>query len=190
MRRLIARLLFWPTFCYNALMGRVLKVQRWWDRIDDHVLLGALPFAADVPRLYAAGVRGVINMCDEYAGPLSAYQQMNIQQLRLPTTDYVAPSLSDIQRGMEFIQQHAARGDSVYVHCKAGRGRGPTLVACWLIVSQDLTPDEAQAVLAARRPQVNRGVGRRAVVREFYNRRFVSRDDGRQDCSQPQDAAP
>ena len=30
--------------------------------------------------------------------------------------------------------EHRERLETVYVHCKAGRTRGPTLVACYLMV--------------------------------------------------------
>ena len=34
---------------------------------------------------------------------------------------------------MEFIEEMNVNENSVYVHCKAGRGRSTTLVACYLI---------------------------------------------------------
>jgi atypical dual specificity phosphatase len=38
--------------------------------------------------LHALGVRGVVNMCDEYAGPQTDYKRLGIQQLRLRTVDH------------------------------------------------------------------------------------------------------
>lgn len=40
---MLARASFYPTLFYNVLMERV-SARRWWDRIDDNVILGALPF--------------------------------------------------------------------------------------------------------------------------------------------------
>ena len=35
-----------------------------------------------VPLLYNQGVRGVVNTCDEYAGPVQTYARYGIEQLR------------------------------------------------------------------------------------------------------------
>jgi atypical dual specificity phosphatase len=163
--------LFYPTLGWNMLLGRTLQVRRWWDEIDRHVLMGAFPFARDVPRLAAAGVRGVVNTCREYAGPLAAYQAAGIRQLHIPTIDFHPPLLNDILQAVEFIDDHVARGEGVYVHCKAGRGRSATVVLCWLIKAKGMTPEEAQSHLLARRPHVHRRLHLRQVVREFCDRR-------------------
>jgi atypical dual specificity phosphatase len=41
-------------------------------------------------------VRGVINFCEEYEGPVEQYKELGIQQLYLPTTDHFEPSLDDL----------------------------------------------------------------------------------------------
>ena len=58
-KRLLARLLFVPTLLWNMLLGRVLKIRNWWDAVDEHVILGALPFSGDARRLHALGVGAV-----------------------------------------------------------------------------------------------------------------------------------
>ncbi|CAL5374685.1 unnamed protein product [Camellia sinensis] len=63
------------------------------------VLLGAIPFPADVERLKDLGVCGVITLTEPYETlfPTSLYQAYGINHLVLPTRDYLfAPSLSDI----------------------------------------------------------------------------------------------
>ncbi len=42
MKRWMARSLFWPTLMQNYVLGRVLRVRNWWDRVDEHVIIGAL----------------------------------------------------------------------------------------------------------------------------------------------------
>jgi len=170
MRWFIARLLFYPTLAWNLMLHRLNRRRRWWDRIDRHVILGALPFASDVAGLAAEGVRAVVNTCEEYAGPLAAYGQAGIEQFHIPTVDFMPPRLEDVERAVAFIAAYATRGESVYVHCKAGRGRSATVVLCWLIQSQALTPQEAQRVLCEKRPHVMPYLYEREVVKEFAMR--------------------
>ncbi len=41
-------------------------------------------------------VRGVINLCEEYKGPLRKYKDIGIEELYLPTTDHFEPSVEDL----------------------------------------------------------------------------------------------
>ena len=170
MPRFLARLLFVPTLLWNLLLGRVLRVRNWWDRVDEHVILGALPFAADVPKLAAEGVRAVVNTCEEFAGPVAEYAAAGIEQLRVPTTDFHPPQLADIEQAVAFMQRHIAQGETVYVHCKAGRARSATVVLCWLVAEKGLTVEAAQQWLLDKRPHVKRDLDRRPVVVEFAAR--------------------
>jgi atypical dual specificity phosphatase len=163
----VSRLLFWPTFLWNALLGRVLGLRRWWDRVDHHLLLGALPLRPDVAALAAEGVAAVVNTCEEYAGPVEEYRRYGIEQLRVPTTDFHPPTLDSIRLAVAFIQQHVVAGQTVYVHCKAGRARSATVVLCWLVAYRGMTVEQAQRHLLACRPHVMATLGQRAVVKEW-----------------------
>lgn len=166
-RRLFAVVSFYPTLLWNCLLGRWLHVRNWWDPIDPLVFVGGYPFAVDAARLHALGVRAVVNTCAEYAGPEQEYARLGIEQLRIPTTDFTHPQLADVQRAVEFVQEHVRQGEGVYIHCKAGRARSATVALCWLIRYRNLTPGQAQAHLLASRPHVNPHVDRRPVVAEF-----------------------
>ncbi|MBX3420295.1 MAG: dual specificity protein phosphatase family protein [Pirellulaceae bacterium] len=165
--RLLARAVYYPTLWHNIVLGRWLKLRHWWDRVDPHCILGAVPLRGDPQCLSELGVTGVVNMCDEYAGPESEYQRLGIQQLWLPTIDFHHPSAEQVQRGAEFIQQHKQRGGQVYVHCKAGRARSATIVLWWLVKYGGLTPQQAQQQLQQARPHVNPRVFKRPVIQQL-----------------------
>lgn len=167
-RRLAARGLFWPTLAWNTLLGRVLHVRNWWDEIDEVVIMGALPWSRDVPVLHQLGVGAVVNTCEEYAGPQAAYQRYGITQLRIPTVDFTPPTLPAVERAVAFMQEQAALGRRVYVHCKAGRARSGTVVMCWLMAARGMTPEAAQQLILERRPHANPRLAQRAVVRAFW----------------------
>ncbi|KAL6005095.1 Phosphatidylglycerophosphatase and protein-tyrosine phosphatase 1 [Asimina triloba] len=60
------RILFYPTLLYNVLRNKIESEFRWWDLIDEFLLLGAVPFPTDVPRLKQLGVEGVITLNEPY----------------------------------------------------------------------------------------------------------------------------
>lgn len=163
----LARLLYWPTFTWNYFLGRILQVRHWWDEVDDGVWLGAVPLSGDAKRFKKMGITGVVNMCDEYAGPLRDYESENIEQLHLPTVDFHPPTLEMIERGVEFMNQHVEKGGGVYVHCKAGRARSATVVLCYLVARKNMTPEAAQQYLLQKRPHINPLIYERKVVKEF-----------------------
>ena len=139
--------IYYPTLAYNVLLGRVLKTRPWWTRIDDDIILGALPFASVAEKLFDEGIRGVINTCMEYPGPTAEYDRLGIEQLWIPTIDFTHPSIESVRRGVEFIGRIVAEGGGVYIHCKAGRARSATIATCWFMQSRGMTAAEAQRLL-------------------------------------------
>ncbi|GKB89906.1 putative dual specificity protein phosphatase DSP8 [Tanacetum coccineum] len=152
-----ARILFYPTLFYNVCRNKMQSEFRWWDHIDEFLLLGAVPFPKDVPRLKELGVGGVITLNESYETlvPTSLYSLMELDNLVFRQCDYLfAPSFYDIDRAVEFIHRNATSGKTTYVHCKAGRGRSTTIVLCYLVEYKHMTPDSALEYVRSRRPRV------------------------------------
>ena len=162
-----SRAIYYPTLLWNVSLGRWLKMRNWWDSIDEHVILGAVPFPRDIPELADMGVRGVVNTCEEYSGPINEYQQFGIEQFHMPTIDFTHPADEDIAAAISFIEKHAANEQKVYVHCKAGRGRSATVAICWLMKSQQISAAKAQQKLTDARRHVNQHLTDRPVVQRF-----------------------
>ena len=80
-------------------------------------------------------VGGVVNLMDEWKGPVAAYQKYGIQQLYLPTVDHVEPSVSDMQRAVNFIRRIRSQqeNNAVFIHCKGGHGRSAVSFAFFAI---------------------------------------------------------
>jgi atypical dual specificity phosphatase len=171
---LMSRLLFRPTLYWTLIKTRGLKLEEHWTEIDGTLILGALPMRRELAVFPELHVGGVINMCAEWNGHLSHYHDAGIKQLHLPTPDFTSPDIQAVREGVEFIDQFAKQGQRVYCHCKAGRGRSATIALAWLIHSRGLTPKFAEQQLIARRPQVNRCLSSREVVREFAESRVTS----------------
>lgn len=166
-----ARLLFYPTLFYNVVRNKLQTEFRWWDRVDEFVLLGAVPFPSDVLRLKELGVGGVVTLNEPYETlvPTSLYCAHDIDHLVIPTRDYLfAPSMTDICQAVDFIHKNASCGRTTYVHCKAGRGRSTTIVMCYLVQHQKMTPVDAYSYLRSIRPRVLLASAQWQAVQDFY----------------------
>lgn len=97
------------------------------------------------------------------------FKKRGINHLHIPTVDFLfAPSVEDLKRGTEFIRDHVERGEKVYVHCKAGRGRSTVMVLCYLIRYEDMMPSKALDLIKKKRPQVCLATGQWNAVCGFY----------------------
>mmetsp|Transcript_4206 Transcript_4206/g.6698 ORF Transcript_4206/g.6698 Transcript_4206/m.6698 type:complete len:219 (+) Transcript_4206:69-725(+) len=129
--KVVSKVFFLPTFPITIMM----RIGNYWTRVDDTLFLGCAPMAvmSHPDQMYKLGVRGVVNMCYEYGGPIAAYERLGMKQLHLPTVDHIEPSLEFLERGVAFIQEHHERGEKVYVHCKAAHGRGASIALAWMV---------------------------------------------------------
>lgn len=95
------------------------------------------------------GVDSVISMTED---PLPAGWTSGIEYLHLPTEDLTPPSQEDIRRAVRFARSRISGGGRVMVHCAAGRGRAGTILACYLVSSEQIPADEAIAKVREKRP--------------------------------------
>ncbi|CAM0877505.1 unnamed protein product [Alopecurus aequalis] len=169
-----ARVLFYPTLAYSLARNHLSPSGfHWWDRVDaTNILLGAVPFPSDVPRLHALGVRAVLTLTEPYERlvPATLYAEHDMENLVLPTRDYLyAPSPDDLRRAVEFIHRNAKGGETLtYVHCKAGRARSATVVMCYLVWYKGMTPAEAYKHVRACRHRVSLAAAQWQAVNDFY----------------------
>ncbi|KAI4380725.1 hypothetical protein MLD38_006886 [Melastoma candidum] len=181
-----ARILFYPTLLYNVFRNKIQAEFRWWDEIDQFLLLGAVPFPTDVPRLKQLGVGGVVTLNEPYETlvPTSLYYAHGIDHLVIPTRDYLfAPSFADISRAVDFIHENSSLGRTTYVHCKAGRGRSTTVVLCYMVKYKHMTPIGALEFVRSRRPRVLLAPSQWQAVQEYSKQHLASTS-----CPPPGDA--
>ncbi|PSS24110.1 Dual specificity protein phosphatase DSP8 [Actinidia chinensis var. chinensis] len=181
-----ARALFYPTLVYNVVRNKIQSEFHWWDRVDEFILLGAVPFPADVPRLKELGVSRVVTLNEPYETlvPTCLYNTHNIDHLVIPTRDYLfAPSYGDICQAIDFIHENASCGKTTYVHCKAGRGRSTTIVLCYLVEHKQMTPDAAYEYVRSIRPRVQLASSQWQAVQDYYSHKV--KRPGSYMCTEP-----
>lgn len=172
----LARILFYPTLAYNVVMEKITSRQ-WYNRVDQTVILGALPFKSMTDELVRKeNVRGVITMNEEYETKFfcnspEEWRAAGVEQLRLSTVDLTGvPTMDHIQRGVDFALQHQNEGTSVYIHCKAGRSRSATVAAAYLIKLHCWSPEEACQMLASVRPHILVRTRQKELLQQYFQR--------------------
>ncbi len=121
-------------------------------QINPLLYVGGQFRAGQWPLLYAQGIRAVLSMQieheDRFAGPPPD------RTLRLHVVDHRAPSLEQLTAGVQFLAAAHQDGLPVLVHCRAGKGRAPTMAAAYLVAHHGMDARAALRYLAAQRPIV------------------------------------
>lgn len=74
--------------------------------------------------------------------------------LWLPTKDHHPPSFDQMHTGVATIREMVVRKLKIYIHCRNGHGRAPTLAASYLI-SQGKSLTEAIEFIRGKRPSIH-----------------------------------
>mmetsp|Transcript_61248 Transcript_61248/g.164762 ORF Transcript_61248/g.164762 Transcript_61248/m.164762 type:complete len:179 (+) Transcript_61248:139-675(+) len=74
--------------------------------------------------------------------PSKAYERLGMEQLWLPTIDHYEPRLEDLQQACDFIERYRAKGERVYIHCKAGHDRSAAVALAWMAYSRRVLNEE------------------------------------------------
>ncbi len=99
--------------------------------ITKDIYLGGQYYLRAINKFKKLGVTGIVNMRLN-----SIYTEAKLQGLRslhLPTPDQQAPTLEQLKKGVTFIKKEIENGGKVYIHCRYGEGRGPTMAIAYLI---------------------------------------------------------
>ena len=113
----------------------------------------------------------VLDLTAEFPAP--SFFRLAPAYLCLPTLDTAAPTVDQIQTGVEFLTRHLPSGP-VYVHCAFGHGRSAVLVIAWLLdVGHQSDVEEATEWLRFQRPGVCLNRDQFQALRAWFKQRKV-----------------
>jgi protein-tyrosine phosphatase len=143
-------------------------------QITGHLFLGSQYNLLGLQKLKALGVTAVVNMRTH--NDYSDAEHEGIKYLHLPTVDNTPPPLDVLLKGADFIDNEIKNNGIVYVHCRQGLGRGPTMAMAYLIKT-GLTFEEAYATIKKVRVFINPRPGQVARLKELdaYYRRILNK---------------
>lgn len=130
------------------------------DLIAPGIYVGNYASASDRTFLQTSGITLVLNCTREVPVPAELYKNLGIEAYRLPlvdsTSDEAQVAMHDVvDRAVELMREHIARGGNVLVHCFAGVQRSATIVLAYLMRLHPTWPvHKLMGLMRMRRPIV------------------------------------
>ena len=92
---------------------------------------------------------------------------MEIGYTWLPVVDGYAPSQEQLEMGTCLLDTAINMGKKVFVHCKNGHGRSPTLVAAYLMRYKGYGLEDAEKLICEKRPEAHIEESQRKALQAF-----------------------
>ena len=133
-------------------------------QITANLFLGSQYNLIGLKKLKALGITAIVNM--RIHSVYTQAQHIGIKYLHLPTVDNTPPDLELLLKGATFMDNEIKNGGKVYVHCRQGLGRGPTMAIAYLIKA-GATFEDAFALVKRVRTFINPRPSQIERLKEF-----------------------
>jgi len=134
--------------------------------IDDKLAGSGMPTSvSEIEWILKQGVRSIITMTEN---SLPESWVKNVKYLHVPTEDFSAPDMEQIDEAIKFIQNRLENNEPVMVHCAAGIGRTGTILACYLIKYQKLSAKDAIQKVRKERPGSIQSESQEIAISLYY----------------------
>jgi len=121
-------------------------------QITADLFLGSQYNLVGLRKMKSLGITAIINMREHSVYSEAQYE--GFSYLHLPTVDNTPPDLALLIKGADFADREIKKGGKVYIHCRQGLGRGPTMTIAYLL-STGLTYDDAFMLIKKVRTFIN-----------------------------------
>jgi tyrosine-protein phosphatase SIW14 len=103
-------------------------------QVNDHLYRGAAPSAVAIQELGAMGVKLMIDLRE--SGPVTLHEKaqaekLGIRYVNIPLPPTSAPTQSEIAHVLSLLSQNESA--RIFVHCRRGKDRTGTVIACYRI---------------------------------------------------------
>ena len=133
-------------------------------QITADLFLGSQYNRVGLRKMKALGITTIINM--RMHSVYTEAQYNGFKYLHLPTPDNTPPSMEVLKQGADFADAEIEAGGKVYVHCRQGLGRGPTMAIAYLLKT-GLTVDDAISLIKRSRSFINPRPGQIQRLKEL-----------------------
>lgn len=143
-----------------------------YSEITDQIFLGSDLCKAGVCLIHkeefkSLGVDVELNLSDES----NELPPDNIEAYSwIPIVDGHSPSQAQLDLGTSIINEVVKNNKKVYIHCRNGHGRSPTMVAAYLIRFKGYETDDAMEFLKEKRGEIHIEEDQIKNLKEFKER--------------------
>ena len=146
---------------YRLLVG-VPRLKR--SQITKDLFLGGQYNLRGLQRIREMGITAIVNLRETSLYEAASY--LGLAYLHLPTVDNTPPRLEDLIKGADFVDEQIKSKGKVYIHCRQGLGRGPSMAIAYLL-RKGTTFEDAFALVKSVRPFIDPRPAQLARLREL-----------------------
>jgi len=88
----------------------------------------------------------------------------------IPVADGDTPNEEQVDMGTSAINEAISKNNNVYVHCKNGHGRSPTMVAAYLIRYRGTTLEKAEKIIKEKRLEIHIENIQKQGLRKYFEK--------------------
>jgi dual specificity MAP kinase phosphatase len=118
-------------------------------QITANLFLGSQYNLVGLQKMRSLGITAIINMRTHSVYDEARYE--GFKYLHLPTPDNTPPAMEALQQGADFSDEVIKNGGKVYIHCRQGLGRGPTMAIAYLLKTGLTVADAITLIKRVRR---------------------------------------
>ncbi len=185
----------------SSLLFTILVRKDWWNRIDEHVVLGAIPLNEHLTPIKKLGVTHVITLLEGFETqkgvlhPVSSeqWEAEGVIHKQFETADFRGVPSSILQTAVQYMTEELKKNPNevFYLHCKAGRGRSASLAVAFKVAkkitrSTILDPHskiqtlsnkqllvETVSGVKKQRPQISLNSKQLKTIEEFVDKHYM-----------------
>lgn len=102
--------------------------------ITQNLAAGRAPMSYDdLDSLKARGIDAIVNLCGEFSDLHELEEKAGFEVFWIPIPDETAPSLAEMEKGLDWLDEALYLGKKVLVHCRHGIGRTGTFITAYLL---------------------------------------------------------
>jgi len=140
-----------------------------YSQITDNIFIGSNLCKGNVcpihgPEFKKLNITAEINLTREHEE--IAPQEIDLYAW-IPVKDRGVPNKCQFALGTSIINEAVNNNQNIYIHCKNGHGRSPTIVAAYLIRFQNKSVSEAVNLIKSKRPEIHLEESQLEALNEF-----------------------